>query len=179
MPLNVLARRTLLIAVGLLLLINGCGYLPATPSVSRAGAPVQRIVIPVFVNDTFEPALEGKVTRMVKQEFLTRPGYRVIQDPSQAHLILEGRITTFSLTPLSFNQDFQVAEYRVRITMNVKVLHAQDRKPLWQQGGIKATAEYVVSPDPDVSRSAEDLAIDEAAKRMAEEIWIGVSRLTS
>jgi len=72
-----------------------------------------------------------------------------------------------------------VAEYRVRITMNVKVLHAQDRKPLWQQGGIQATAEYVVSSDPDVSRSAEDLAIDEAAKRMAEEIWTGVSRLTS
>ncbi|MGH7274813.1 MAG: hypothetical protein ACREIQ_10190, partial [Nitrospiria bacterium] len=56
---------------------------------------------------------------------------------------------------------------------------AQDRKLLWQQGGIQATAEFSVSPDPGVSRSAQDLAIDEAAKRIAEEIWIGVSRLTS
>jgi len=179
MRLNVLGRRTLLIAVGLLLLINGCGYLPATPSASRAGAPVQRIVIPVFLNDTFEPALEGKLTRMVKQEFLTRPGYRIIQDPAQAHLILEGKITAFSLTPLSFNQSFQVAEYRVSITTDVNVLQAQDRKLLWQQGGIQATAEFLVSPDPGVSRSAQDLAIDEAAKRIAEEIWTGVSRLTS
>ena len=115
---------------------------------------------------------------MVKQEFLTRPGYRIIQDPSQAHFILEGRITTFSLTPLSFNQKFQVAEYRVSITADVKVLQAQDRQPLWQHGSIQAFAEFVVGPDPGINRSAQDLAIDEAAKRIAEEIWVGVSRVT-
>ena len=178
MRLKVLARRTLLVAVSLFLFIDGCGYLPAIPSSPSGGAPVRRIVIPVFLNETFEPQLEGKLTRLVKQEFLSRPGYQITQERAQAHLILEGRITAFSLTPLSFNQEFQVSEYRVNITTHVKVLQAQDQKPLWQQGRVEASADFVVSSDPGVSRSAQDLATNEAAKRIAEEIWVGVSRVT-
>jgi len=169
--------------LGLLLLFlvyisfGGCGYHPATLSSSSAtGMPVYRIMIPVFFNDTFEAALEGKVTRMVKQEFLTHGGFQVVQNPVQAHLILEGRITSFGLTPLSFNPEYRAAEYRVSIATNVKVLEVQDKKLLWQNG-VEAAAEFVVSPDPGVSRSVQDLAIDEAAKRIAEEIWSRVSRV--
>ena len=165
------------IGLGLLLIIYGCGYLPATSPASGGETSAQRIVIPVFLNDTFEPALEGKVTRMVKQEFLTHGDFRIVQDPTQAHLILEGRITSFGLTPLSFNPQYRVAEYRISISMEVKLLGAQDKKVLWQQGGLEASAEFVVSPDPGVSRSVQDLAIDEASKRIAEEIWFKVSRL--
>jgi hypothetical protein len=166
-------------AVGLCLLfiIHGCGYLPAMPPASGGEAAAQRIVIPIFLNDTFEPALEGKITRMVKQEFLAHGGFRIVQDLSQAHLILEGRITSFGLAPLSFNPQYHVAEYRVNISTEVKLLGARDRKLLWQQSGLEATTEFVVSPDPGVSRSVQDLAIDEASKRIAEEIWFKVSRL--
>jgi hypothetical protein len=166
------------IGLGLLfIMIDGCGYLPATPSVSEGGTPAQGIVIPVFLNDTFEPALEGKVTRMVKQEFLTHGGFRIVQDTSEARLILEGRITSFGLTPLSFNPQNRVGEYRVSISMEVKLLAARDKKLLWQQEGLETSAEFVVSPDPGISRSVQDLAIDEASKRIAEEIWFKVSRL--
>ncbi|GEM_PF-1675017 len=165
------------IGLGLLFIIYGCGYLPATPSASERETPAHRIVIPIFLNDTFEPALEGKVTRMVKQEFLTHGDFRLVQDPSQARLILEGRITSFGLTPLSFNAQNRVEEYRVSISIEVKLLGAQDKKLLWQQGGLEASAEFVVSPDPGVTRSVQDLAIDEASKRIAEEIWFKVSRL--
>jgi outer membrane lipopolysaccharide assembly protein LptE/RlpB len=165
---------------GVFLLIHsasgGCGYHPATLSPSAIETSVYRMMIPVFFNDTFEPVLEGKVTRRVKQEFITHGGFQIVQNPAQAHLILEGRITSFGLTPLSFNQEYRVAEYRVNIGTNVKVLKAQDKKLLWQNG-VEATAEFVVSPDPGVSRSVQDLATDEAAKRVAEEIWISVSRL--
>jgi hypothetical protein len=165
------------IGFGLLVIIYGCGYLPATLPASGGDASAERIMIPVFLNDTFEPALEGKVTRMVKQEFLAHGGFQVVQEPAQARLILEGRITSFGLTPLSFNPQYRVEEYRLRISMEVKLLGAQDRKLLWQHGGLEASAEFVVSPDPGISRSVQDLAIDEASKRIAEEIWLRVSRL--
>ncbi len=165
------------IGLGLLFIIHGCGYLPGTPPASGGETSAQRIMIPVFLNDTFEPALEGKVTRMVKQEFLTHGDFQIVQDPTQARLILEGRITSFGLTPLSFNPQYRVEEYRVSISMEVKLLDAQDKKLLWQQGGLETSAEFVASPDPGVSRSAQDLAIDEASKRIAEEIWFKVSRL--
>ena len=151
--------------LGLLLLflvyisLYGCGYHPATLSSSSTGASVYRIMIPVFFNDTFEPALEGKVTRMVKQEFLMHEGFQVVQNPVQAHLILEGRITSFGLTPLSFNPEYRAAEYRVSLATNVKIVEAQNKKLLWQNG-VEAAAEFVVSPDPGVSRSVQDLAID-------------------
>jgi hypothetical protein len=165
------------IGLSLLFIMHGCGYHPATLPASGGAASPQWIVIPVFLNDTFEPALEGKVTRMVKQEFLTHGDFRIAQDPTQARLILEGRITSFGLTPLSFNPQYRVQEYRVNISMEVKLLSAQSKKLLWQQGALEASAEFVVSPDTGVSRSAQDLAIDEASKRIAEEIWFKISRL--
>jgi hypothetical protein len=154
----------------------GCGYHPATLSSSTAGKSGYRILIPVFFNDTFEPSLEGKITHRVKQEFLSHGNFQVVQDSVQAQLILEGRITSFGLTPLSFNSEYRTSEYRVSIGANVKVLEAKARKSLWQNG-VDASAEFVVSEDPGISRSVQDLATDEAAKRIAEEIWIRVSQL--
>ena len=164
-----------LLWIGLLWTLSGCGYHPAL----RAQASADSILIPVFQNQTFEPALEGKLTRRVKQEFLSRGGFRITQDPGQARYILEGKVTGFGLSPISFNQLFQVAEYRVRISAKMKVLSAADRKPLWSSASIQGSSEYVVDPDPGISRSAQDLAINEALEHIAEEIWIEIIQRTA
>jgi hypothetical protein len=158
------ALHTRCYALSLLILIQSCALSPVSPSRESA----RWIVIPVFANDTFESGLGGKVTRMVKQEFLSQRGFQITQDPSQAELLLEGRITSFGQAPLSFDKNFQVAEYRVSIIAEVRILKTKDQKLVWQQKGVRADAEYGVNPDPGLSRSAQDLAINEAANRLAE-----------
>ncbi len=184
MGFKILTVNPLIALMGLL--VYGCGYLASSQPFRSDETHLRRIAVPVFVNDTLEPALEAKLTRLIKQEFLTHRGVRIAPDPVQADWVVEGRITGFSETTLSLNPvfradknqtEYQAAENRISLSVDIRILDPQERAVLWQQGGIQGSAEYVVSPDPGVSRSAKDLAIDEAAKRIAEEIWIQVSRL--
>lgn len=168
-----LARvKVLAVAAGLLWIAPACGYSSAV----RVQEARDWMMIPVFENQTFEPALEGKLTRRVKQEFIRRGGFRITEDPGRARYILEGQITSFDLAALSFNTASRAVEQRVRISTNVEVLSATDRTVLRRAGGIQGTAEFVVDPDPGVSRSAQDLAIEEALARAAEEIWIELTQ---
>lgn len=184
MGFKILTVNPLIALMGLL--VYGCGYLASSQPFRSDEAHLRKIAVPIFVNDTLEPALEAKLTRLIKQEFLTHRGVRIASDPVQADWVVEGRITDFSETTLSLNPvfradknqtEYQAAENRISLSVDIRVLDPQERVVLWQQGGIQGSAEYVVSPDPGVSRSAKDLAIDEAAKRIAEEIWNHVSRL--
>ncbi len=148
--------------------LQACGYLPlnATPDYS------EEIMIPVFKNKTLEPALEGKLTRRVKQKLLSRGGFKISQNAATARYILKGQITGYGLSSLSFNGPFQVAENRVKISAEIQVHTPGNKKPHWDLGTIHGTSEFVVDPDPGISRSAQELAIEEALERIAEEIWI-------
>lgn len=165
--------RIAIVVLGLWVGIQGCGY----QTFHTAQAPARWIMIPVFQNETFEPAMESILTHRVKQVFIRRGGFRITQDPAQAQLILEGRVTQFDLTPVSLDRRLQAAEYRLSITVQVRVLSAPDHSLLLSLGTIRGHAEYGVLADPAVTRSAEDLAIVEAAQNIGEEIWIRTSRL--
>ncbi len=156
-----------------MMLIVGCQSMP-DPS-SETSAPA--IMIPVFDNDSFEPGAEGKLTRAVREEFLTRPGYRIARHRGQAGAVLEGRILSISLEPLSFDRSHRVAEYRVTVSGEFRLVSPADQVILWKNDGLTGSAEYPVNPDPAVSRSAQDLAISEALKRLAEEIWVEIDQI--
>lgn len=156
-------------AASLLALLTGCGY--HMSGAVRLSSDIRTIAVPVFYNDTFEPALENAVTSAVKQEFLTNGRLEVVNDPDQADLILKGTVTSFGLTPLSFDRDKSVVlEYRIRIRAAIRLENPRTKKILWQNSGIEATAEYLVNPDTAANRVAQDHAVAEASKQFAENV---------
>lgn len=153
-------RRALLL---LALTLLGCSGM-ARP----AAAPDQAIAISTFENTTFEPLLEHRVTEILKETFLRR-GWKVTGDRSRAAMTLTGRVHSFDRTPISLSLNAQAQEYRIRIGLEYAVVRA-DGEPLRQKEAADASAEYISRPDPLADRAAEDRAIREAGKRLAERI---------
>jgi len=160
-----------------LLLIPGCGY----QFLGRAsGLPpeIRKIAVPPFENNTFEPLLDERLTDAVKKGFMARPRLQVVNDTSEADAVFKGKITEFSLTPLSFDPQNEAAEYRVKILANFSLQNTRDQKTLWQENKMETTADYFVIQDPlnstrvDIARTrdAEDRAIAEAAKVLADNL---------
>ncbi len=163
--------------LGGLLLILGCGY----QFVGRASAlppEVRKIAVPTFENTTFEPLLDERLTEAIKKGFMARPRLQVVNSTSEADAVLKGKITAFRLTPLSFDPQNQAAEYRVKILADFALQDVRDQKILWQEKMMETTAEYFVIQDlvdptrVDIARTrdAEDRAIAEAAKVLAENL---------
>ncbi len=153
----------------LLTVLAGCGYHQAGGN--RLPSDIRTIAVPVFYNETFEPALEDAVTSAVKQEFLTNSRLTVVNDPEQADLVLKGTVISFGLDPLSFDRTKSVVlEYRVRIRVAVTVQDRRSQKVLWKDEAMQSAAEYTVNPDTAANRVAQDLAVAEASKQFAENV---------
>jgi len=153
----------------LLVLLAGCGY--RLSGTNRLPPDIQTIAVPVFHNNTFEPTLENTLTSAVKQEFLTNSRLKVVNDPEEADLVVKGTVVSYGLTPLSFDRTRSVVlEYRVIIRAAVAVEAHRTQKVLWNDAGMEAVAEYLVNPDTAANRVAEDRAIAEASKQLAENV---------
>ena len=132
----------------------------------------------MFENNTFEPLLDERLNEAVKKGFLARPRLQVVNDASEADAVFKGNINAFSLTTLSFDPQNEAAEYRVKILADFSLQNARDEKILWQEKNMETTADYFVIQDPqdlarvDIARTrdAEDRAIAEAAKTLADNL---------
>lgn len=148
-------------------LVHGCGYHIAG---TGSGLPpgYQTITIPTFRNETFEPVLESVITSFVKGEFLTTGRLR-LTNSSQADLLLEGTLIDFERIPISFNQSTStVIEYRIRMTVEIILHDLKTDKVVWDDQPLITTAEYFVNPDTSATRVAQDRAVAEASKHLAE-----------
>jgi hypothetical protein len=160
-----------------LLLASACGYQFA----GRASAlppELKKIAVHTFENDTFEPLLDDRFAEAVKNSFMARPGLQVVNDASEADAVFKGKIRSFNLIPLSFTPQNEAAEYRVKILADFTLQNTRDQKILWHEKMREATADYFVIQDPlsptrvDIARTrdAEDRAIAEAAKVLADDL---------
>ena len=176
---NLAQSTRFLSLLGGLLLILGCGY----QFVGRASAlppEIRKIAVPIVENNTFEPLLDERLTEAIKKGFIARPRLPVVNSASEADAVLKGKITVFRLIPLSFNPQNEAAEYRVKILGDFTLQDVHDQKILWQEQMMEITAEYFVIQDQDPvdptrvdiarTRDAEDRAIAEAAKVLAENL---------
>jgi len=148
-------------------LMPGCGYEFGTTA--RPGAAYGlTLAVPVFLNDTFEPVLDKRLTEMIRRQFLQADGLTLVNDAGAAPLLLKGRINGYGLSALSFPKG-QVSEYRVTIVATVAMEDRGAKKMLWQETYV-SSAEFFQTADLATNRARQDRATEEAAMTMAENI---------
>lgn len=158
-------RATILLLF--LALLTACGY--EFGNSPKSGAAYGLILaVPVFHNDTFEPILDRRVTEMVRRQFLQADGLTLVNDVGAAPLVLSGRVNGYSVQTLSFRQG-QVNESRVTILATVSMTDTGTKRRLWQETYI-TSAEFFLTADLAINRSRQDIATEEAAQMMAENI---------
>ena len=158
---NTLTRFTS--SILLLTLTSGCGYHMAGRT--QLPSDLETIAIPIFRNHTAEPILEDTVTSAIKREFLTNSRLGVVNDPETADLALKGTISSYGLTPLSFDRLRSVVmEYRIHIRAEITLEDVRTHKILWKDLSVEAAAEYPVTSNPATTRVAQDRANAEASR---------------
>lgn len=158
------SRRLLECFLFIFLVISACGYRrgvhPESPLFDRP------IAVPIFKNDTFEPILERRLTEIFKETFFAR-GWKVAGAGEPAPFVLSGRVNLFERTPITLGLQGEAREFRLKIGVEYALLQNGERMVVRQVEGV---AEYAALPDPIADRTAQDRAIREAARRMAEEV---------
>ncbi|MCU0236336.1 MAG: CsgG/HfaB family protein [Acidobacteria bacterium] len=127
-------RRTWLLLAASLLSLH-CGYrLAGRGDNLPAGAAT--IAIPAFKNQSSSPQAEQFVTFAVRQEFIRRGRLRLVETRADADLLLEGTITAFKTTPLSYSDAGGANFYEVRLTLDVRLVDMRSNEMAFQGSGL-------------------------------------------
>lgn len=164
-------NRLLLLSAMLLLLLTGCGYRFAG-QVNNLPDDVRTLYVELFVNRTFEPYLENRLTDQVVEEFARHRTLRTVER-KKADASLSGIIKSYVTGPVSYDRDDEITEYRSKLTLLATVRRTDTGKVLWK-GALSWTEEYPASDDKIVQEDNEAAAIGVIVDRLAEELHFRV-----
>lgn len=161
------AAAHLLAGVVLVGLVGGCGY-----SVGLGGnlpSHLKTVAVPIFVNSTQQPAVEGVITAAVVNAFVTSGRLKVVS-VKEADAILEGNIITYNLESIAYNSQSNVTEYRLRVRVNILFRDVRQGTTLYKQDGLEQWADFRVQGQVSDTLAREDQAARQAAVEIGRRI---------
>ncbi len=124
----------------------GCGYHTAGHA-NLLPSDLRTIAVPAFVNQTQTYKIEQTLTASVVQEFVTRTGYHITQDPKSADATLHGTVLSTYTTPLTYDtKTGRASSILVIVSMDVSLKDRQGRV-LYQNPSYTFREQYQVSQE--------------------------------
>jgi hypothetical protein len=136
--------------VSLFLFSWGCGYTLVGTGKSAIPDNVKTVYITTFANDTTVVGLEQRLTDAVIRELSARRRLTPVSDRTKADAELEGRITSYGLNPVRFDNDGRALEYQIAISARLKLVEKATEKVLFEEPGFFFRQPYTV---PDSSKN--------------------------
>ena len=142
-----------------------------------AEGPPVRLALHTLKNNTFEPNLEFKYTRYLRQALQSAGSATLVDDDPSADFILDGAVVSVTLPSVAFSQT-QTQESRVSVKVTVKVRHRKTKKVRWSQTSMNS-AEFFVGASSSTSAAAsglqfnrvlQDRALEQAGQGVAEDL---------
>jgi len=145
------------LAAGSWLLAAGCGYS------LRGTLPehIKTVGVRPLANRTQEPGVEDLITRGLIEAFTTNGRLRVAR-PENADAVLEGEVIGYALQPLAFDRGANVREYRLVVTLNLRLRDVQTSAMLFNERGIQEKADFRTA-ESTVTLARETSALRQAA----------------
>ena len=164
-------RRVLLMKrfflISFVILVAGCGYQLAGRE-TAVPTDVTSLAIPTFQNDTLEPGIEVPLTQSFLREFMF-DGRVKVRGSKEADTILEGKIKTFRIQSVSYDQSGLVMEYQVLVTVDLS-LTKPSGEILWKEDNLTEARWYRASFGGVVNEASKNSAVQEIGKFMAERV---------
>ena len=154
------------LALGLLVAAGaGCGYS------FRGTLPehIQTVAVPVFANRTGEPRIESLLTNAVVEAFSTNGRLRVVKR-EDADAVLEGEVVGYTVQSISYDSQANVRQYRLLVTMNLKLLDIRRSAVLFEEHGLREKADFQVMNAVSQTISVEETAVRTAATEIGRAI---------
>lgn len=158
-------RSPRLAVLALALTVAGCGY-----SLRGTLPPdIRTVAVPIFTNRTPQPAIEALVTRAILDAFATQ-GRLAVARPEVADAILEGEIVTYDVISIAFDRRANVQQYRLVLTLNLRMRDRRRDTVLFQRTGLREQADFRVFGTVAETIAREETAVREAALEIARSV---------
>ena len=157
------------IILTIVLISAGCGYrLAGKDNPMLAG--INTIAVPYFKNDTFEAGIESVFTNVFANEFINSKRLQVV-NVDQADVILRGTIKNFREQIISYNQDKKALEYRVFVSLDLRLEKRDTGEVLWKRKRLTDNEEYQVSSYITVTQADKTVAVEKMAQDLAQRVY--------
>ena len=145
--------------------LGGCGY-------SFHGTLpdyIKTVAVPIFVNRTQQPAVEGVITRAIVDAFATNGRLRVVR-PEDADSILEGEVLQYNIGAIAVDPSLNVQQYRLAVTLRLRMRDVRLNKLLFEQSSFSEQADFLVAGSVAQTLSLEAGALQQAATQIAQAV---------
>jgi outer membrane lipopolysaccharide assembly protein LptE/RlpB len=161
----------LLFAVGLVPAAwwtTGCGYALLGRG-SSLPEDVRKLYVQPFENRTQRAQVEQFVTNAIASELVTRQQFALVTDPDEADAQLDGAVTGFAVTPVSFDGQGRATEYEIAITARVALRRLRvENGVLWSNDNYVFREPYQLEVSQVGYFDQEDVAIEQASTHFAK-----------
>lgn len=142
-----------LVIIGLCLaVVSGCGVY----SFSGAGkAPFATLTVSPFANNTIEYELGDRLTDAVVDAFIRENLVKIVE-PSRAEAVMDGTIVSYRRDPYTYDQQDNVSQYAVKVSVKVKVVKSESEDTIWEKDFY---AEGVYNVDTETEGDGQTRAI--------------------
>ncbi len=165
----------LVLAILLSCLLCGCGYHLTGQGGSLSGQ-YSRLFIPNVSNQTSEPYLDSILTTQLSREIARQNNHTEVFSNDSADAKLLVRIRDFQNRAVSYDNNDDIAEYQVSITVDAE-LFERTGQPVGKPQTIKWQSVYSTSDDKMSQSDAEQAAVREVCQRLATEIFFQADSL--
>lgn len=153
-------------------LLTGCGY-----SLVGKGSNLPEDIRQVFVqpldNDTSRSQVEQILTQAIISELVTRRRFELVNNVEDADAVLRGKVTDFTVRPVSFDAQGLGNSYEILITTDMsfeRPARGGDTEPesIWENSRYLFRQDYPLEEGDAAYFDRENLAIEETADDFAK-----------
>ena len=148
----------------------GCGY-ALVGRASTLPEDIREVYVAPLENETTRAQLEQFLTSALTDELVTRRRFTIVRTAGDADAVLEGAVTQFRVTPVTFNQDGRATEYEITIVAAMRFERtgaADDAAPVWENDRYLFRETYEIDESAEDFFDRENEAIIQASQRFAE-----------
>jgi hypothetical protein len=150
--------------------LAGCGY--ALVGTGRGILPegASAVYVETFVNDTPRVGLEQRLTDAVLRELAGRARLSPVADRSAADVEISGKILSYQVNPVRFDDQGRALEYEIAVLARVKLTDRKSEKALFENPSFLFRQPYPVAATSASYVDIENQAIDAMARPFARSL---------
>jgi len=166
-------------------LLSGCGY----TTKSLLPTHIKTVYVENFKNSIdiaeevsdkrpykiYAPGLETEITKAVADRFIFDGNLKVVKAEADAAAVLSGELMEYTRSPLRYDDNQEVTEYRVNVVASVKFLDKKENKVIWQSSGFGGeSSRRTEGALKKTENTARQEAVNDLARRIVEktiEVW--------
>ena len=153
----------------LLVILAGCGY-SLVGRGSNIPEEVRRVQLVPLENATPRSQVDQILTRALTTELVNRRRFEVLSSAEGSDAVLAGKVTSFTLSPVTFDNEGRATEYEIAIVVSVTFKQVGTEVLLYGNDNYLCRSSYEVQAAGRGFQDRETPAIEATAKDFAESL---------